>query len=428
MKFFDFFVDRAVATTLLTLGIALSGIMAFRLLPVSPLPQVDFPTISVQASLPGASPETMAATVAMPLERSLGRIAGVNEMTSQSTLGSTRITLQFELNRNIDGAARDVQAAINAARNLLPTGLPGNPTYRKANPADAPIMILSLTSDTMTLGQLYDAASSILAQKISQVEGIGQVSVGGSSLPAVRVEMNPSALHKYGIGTEDVRNAIAAANANRPKGIVEDDTHHWQIYANDQAKVAAEYLPLIVAYRNGALTTRSGKSLPKPITPENTAALFESYLKHLADLIPQKAGRLLPGIVALLDALKPRADLVLALLTGNLVRGAELKLTHYGLWDYFEFGAYSDDHFDRNELGHFARARATERHGIEFPPERIYVLGDTPHDIACARAIGAKAVAIATGQFSLAQLAEHSPDFLFDDLADVPAVVAALTL
>ena len=252
MKFFDFFVDRAVATTLLTLGIALSGIMAFRLLPVSPLPQVDFPTISVQASLPGASPETMAATVAMPLERSLGRIAGVNEMTSQSTLGSSRITLQFELNRNIDGAARDVQAAINAARTLLPTGLPSNPTYRKVNPADAPIMILSLTSDTMTLGQLYDAASSILAQKISQVEGIGQVSVGGSSLPAVRVEMNPSALHKYGIGTEDVRNAIAAANANRPKGIVEDDTHHWQIYANDQAKVAAEYLPLIVAYRNGA--------------------------------------------------------------------------------------------------------------------------------------------------------------------------------
>ena len=252
MKFLDFFVHRPVATTLLTLGIALSGILAFRLLPVSPLPQVDFPTISVQASLPGASPETMAATVAMPLERSLGRIAGINEMTSQSTLGSTRITLQFELNRNIDGAARDVQAAINAARTLLPTGLPSNPTYRKVNPADAPIMILSLTSDTMTRGQLYDAASSILAQKISQVDGIGQVSVGGSSLPAVRVEMIPSALHKYGIGTEDVRNAIAAANSNRPKGIVEDDTRHWQIYANDQAKVAAEYFPLIVAYRNGA--------------------------------------------------------------------------------------------------------------------------------------------------------------------------------
>ena len=252
MKFLDFFVHRPVATTLLTLGIALSGIMAFRLLPVSPLPQVDFPTISVQAALPGASPETMAATVAMPLERSLGRIAGVNEMTSQSTLGSTRITLQFELNRNIDGAARDVQAAINAARTLLPTGLPSNPTYRKVNPADAPIMILSLTSDTMTRGQLYDAASSILAQKLAQVDGIGQVSVGGSSLPAVRVELIPSALHKYGIGTEDVRSAIAAANANRPKGMVEDKSRHWQIYANDQAREAAEYLPLIVAYRNGA--------------------------------------------------------------------------------------------------------------------------------------------------------------------------------
>jgi multidrug efflux pump len=252
VKFLDFFVHRPVATTLLTLGIAMSGVMAFRLLPVSPLPQVDFPTISVQAALPGASPETMAATVAMPLERSLGRIAGINEMTSQSTLGATRITLQFDLNRNIDGAARDVQAAINAARTLLPTGLPSNPTYRKVNPADAPIMILSLTSDTMTRGQLYDAASSILAQKLSQVEGIGQVTVGGSSLPAVRVEMIPSALHKYGIGTEDVRNVIAAANANRPKGMVESDVRHWQIYANDQAREAAEYFPLIIAYRNGA--------------------------------------------------------------------------------------------------------------------------------------------------------------------------------
>ncbi|HZF23754.1 MAG TPA: efflux RND transporter permease subunit, partial [Burkholderiales bacterium] len=241
-----------MATTLLTLGIALSGVMAFQLLPVSPLPQVDFPTISVQASLPGASPETMAATVATPLERALGRIAGITEMTSSSSLSSTRITLQFDLDRNIDGAARDVQAAINAARALLPTGLPSNPTYRKVNPADAPIMILSLTSESMTRGQMYDAASSILAQKLSQLKGIGQVSVGGSSLPAVRVELLPSALHKYGIGTEDVRSAIAAANANRPKGMVEDGVRHWQIYANDQARQAAEYLPLIIAYRNGA--------------------------------------------------------------------------------------------------------------------------------------------------------------------------------
>ncbi len=246
------FIDRPVATTLLTLGVALAGAIAFRLLPVSPLPQVDFPTISVQASLPGASPETMAATVATPLERSLGRIAGVTEMTSSSSLGNARVTLQFDLSRDIDGAARDVQAAINAARALLPTGMPSNPTYRKVNPADAPIMILALTSGTLTQGQMYDAASTILAQKLSQVDGVGQVTVGGSSLPAVRVELNPAALNKYGVGVEDVRTALATANANRPKGAVEDGDRHWQIYANDQAKTAAEYLPLIVAYRNNA--------------------------------------------------------------------------------------------------------------------------------------------------------------------------------
>jgi len=246
------FIERPVATTLLTAGVALAGALAFQLLPVSPLPQVDFPTISVQASLPGASPETMAATVATPLERSLGRIAGVTEMTSNSSLGNARVTLQFELSRDIDGAARDVQAAINAARALLPSSLPNNPTYRKVNPADAPIMILALTSATMTQGQMYDAASTILAQKLSQVDGVGQVTVGGSSLPAVRVELNPTALNKYGIGVEEVRTAIAAANANRPKGMVEEGDRMWQIYANDQAKTAAEYLPLIVAYRNGA--------------------------------------------------------------------------------------------------------------------------------------------------------------------------------
>jgi multidrug efflux pump len=245
------FIERPVATTLLTLGIALAGGIAFRLLPVSPLPQVDYPTISIQASLPGASPETMAATVATPLERSLGRIADITEMTSSSSLGSTRITLQFDLSRDIDGAARDVQAAINAARDLLPTGLPSNPTYRKVNPADAPIMILTLTSDTMTQGQMYDAASTIVAQKLSQISGVGQVSVGGSSLPAVRVELNPVSLNKYGIALEDVRAVLASANANRPKGSVEDGDRHWQIYANDQAKTAAEYMPLIIAYRNG---------------------------------------------------------------------------------------------------------------------------------------------------------------------------------
>ena len=246
------FIERPVATTLLTLGIALAGAIAFRLLPLSPLPQVDYPTISVSARLPGASPETMAATVATPLERALGRIAGITELTSSSSLGSTRVVLQFDLDRDIDGAARDVQAAINAARTLLPTGLPNNPTYRKVNPADAPIMILTLTSDTLTQGQMYDAASTILAQKLSQVQGIGQVSVGGSSLPAVRVELNPVTLNKYGIGLETVRAAIVATNANRPKGTVEDGERHWQILANDQAKKAADYLPLIVSYRNGA--------------------------------------------------------------------------------------------------------------------------------------------------------------------------------
>ena len=246
------FIDRPVATTLLTIGVVLAGAVAFRLLPVSPLPRVDLPTISVSASLPGASPETMAATVAMPLERSLGLIAGVTEMTSTSALGSTRIVLQFDLDRDINGAARDVQGAINAARSSLPTGLNGNPSYRKVNPADAPIMILALTSETMTQGQMYDAASTIIAQKLSQLEGVGQVQVGGSSLPAVRVEINPQALYKYGIGFEDVRTALASANANRPKGVVEEGARNWQIDANDQAKTAREYLPLIVAYRNGA--------------------------------------------------------------------------------------------------------------------------------------------------------------------------------
>ncbi|MFL9923382.1 efflux RND transporter permease subunit [Herbaspirillum lusitanum] len=246
------FIKRPIATTLLTIGIALAGMVAFRLLPVSPLPQVDYPTISISASLPGASPETMAATVATPLERALGAIAGVTEMTSTSSQNSSRITLQFELTRDIDGAARDVQAALNAARSLLPTGMPSSPSYRKVNPADAPIMILALTSNTMTQGQMYDAADSILAQKLSQVRGIGQVSVGGSSQPAVRIELNPTALNKYGIGSADVRTAVAATNANRPKGILEDGDRNWQIYANDQAKTAAEYAPLIVSYRNGS--------------------------------------------------------------------------------------------------------------------------------------------------------------------------------
>ena len=246
------FIARPVATTLLTLGVALAGTVAFYQLPVSPLPQTDFPYISVSASLPGASPETMAATVATPLERALGRIAGVTEITSSSSLGSTQVTLEFELSRDINGAARDVQAAINAARSQLPTALPSNPTYRKMNPADAPIMLLALTSETLSQGQLYDIASTILAQKISQVSGVGQVTVGGSSLPAVRVELNPQAMAKAGIGPEDVRTAIVTGNANRPKGFIEEGERRWQIGANDQAKTAAEYLPLVIRQQDGA--------------------------------------------------------------------------------------------------------------------------------------------------------------------------------
>ena len=242
------FIQRPIATTLLSWAIILAGIIAYKWLPVAPLPQVDFPTISVSVKLPGASPETMAATVATPLERSLGKIAGVTEMTSSSSLGSSNITLQFDLARDIDGAARDVQAAINAASGLLPTGLPSRPAYRKVNPADAPMMILSLTSETLKKAQMYDAASTILAQKLSQLPGIGQVSVGGSSLPAVRIELNPSALQHYDLDYETVRSAIANHNVNRPKGLLDGPQQRWQIDANDQAKTAKEYLPIIVNY------------------------------------------------------------------------------------------------------------------------------------------------------------------------------------
>ncbi|MFI5021655.1 MAG: efflux RND transporter permease subunit [Alphaproteobacteria bacterium] len=246
------FIRRPVAATLLTLGVSLAGGVAFFLLPVAPLPQVDFPTISVQGSLPGGSPSVVATSVATPLERHLGQIADVTEMTSSSTVGSTRITLQFGLDRDINGAARDVQAAINAAHADLPASLRSNPTYRKVNPADAPIMILALTSSTLTQGQIYDAASSIMAQKLSQVDGIGQVTIGGSSLPAVRAELNPSALFKYGIGLEDVRAALASANAHSPKGSMDEGALRYQLYDNDQATKADQYRSLVVAYRNGA--------------------------------------------------------------------------------------------------------------------------------------------------------------------------------
>ncbi|MDE2183217.1 MAG: efflux RND transporter permease subunit [Alphaproteobacteria bacterium] len=252
MNFSRTFIERPVATTLLTMGLAIAGIVAYFLLPVAPLPSFDLPVIMVMAQMPGASPDTMSTSVTTPLERHLGSIADVDEMTSTSNAGSATIVLQFSSGRNIDGAARDVQAAINAARADLPASLRSNPTYRKLNPADQPVLILALTSDTLSPGQIYDSASSILQQKLSQVQGIGQVQIGGSSLPAVRVELNPRALFKYGIGLEDVRAALSAANANAPKGAVEDGSRRFQIYVNDQASQASEYKDLVVAYRNDA--------------------------------------------------------------------------------------------------------------------------------------------------------------------------------
>ncbi len=251
MNISAFFIRRPVATTLLTIAIALSGLAAFRILPVSPLPQVDFPTISVGAAMPGASPEVMAATVATPLERALGRIAGVTEITSSSTRGNTSIILQFDLSRDINGAAREVQSAISAARSMLPSALTTNPYYRKLNPADSPIMLIAITSEIYTRPQIYDTATTLLAQKIAQIEGVGDVSVGGGALPAVRVNVNPAQLGSYGVSLEDVRKTIVATNVNSPKGFVESAGHRWQVVANDQALKAQDYLPLVISYRGG---------------------------------------------------------------------------------------------------------------------------------------------------------------------------------
>jgi multidrug efflux pump len=259
------FIRRPVATTLLVVGVALAGAVAYSVLPVSPLPQVDFPTINVNASLPGASPETMASSVATPLERQFGRIASVSEMTSNSTLGGAGISLQFDLNRNIDAAARDVEAAINAARGYLPANLPNNPSYRKVNPADSPIFQLALTSDVLSRGQMYDYASTVIAQKVSQIRGVGQVTVYGAALPTVRIELNPMALNKYGIGLEDVRSVLANANANVPKGHFSNAERTWEVGANDQLFRTSDYAPLLVAYRNGS-----------PITLSNVADVVDS--------------------------------------------------------------------------------------------------------------------------------------------------------
>jgi len=246
------FIRRPVATTLLSVALLLAGVVAYRMLPVAPLPQVEFPVIQVQAMLPGASPETMASSVATPLERQFGRIAGVTEMTSTSLLGASTVVLQFDLSRNVDAAARDVQAAINAARSELPASLPSNPKYRKVNPADAPIMILALTSDVLQVGRMYDAADSILAQKLSQVEGIGQVIVGGGAKPAVRVRVDPERLSQIGLSLEQVRAALGTVNANSPKGELANGTTAWTLDATDQLFEADQYRPVIVAYQKGA--------------------------------------------------------------------------------------------------------------------------------------------------------------------------------
>src|SRR5471032_3169995 len=252
MSVAQLFIRRRIATTLLALGLGMAGLVAFFLLPVSPYPNIDIPTIAVSANMPGASPETMSSSVATPLERHLGAIAGVTEMTSRSTVTNTQVVLQFDISRDIDGAARDVQAAINAARADLPAALRSNPTYRKFNPSDFPIMILALTSKTLSPGQIYDQASNILQQRLSQVDGVGDVELNGASLPAIRIELNPRALFKYGIGLEDVRAAVSAANANSPKGDIQQQGQSFQVYANDNASLAADYQTLIVAYRNGA--------------------------------------------------------------------------------------------------------------------------------------------------------------------------------
>src|SRR5467141_708545 len=313
------FIARPVATTLLTLGIALAGFFAFLKLPVAPLPQVDFPTITVFAAMPGASPDVMAASVATPLERHLGVIADVSEMTSENTVGQTRIILQFGLDRNIDGAARDVQAAINAARADLPTSLRQNPTHRKANPADAPMVILAMTSDTLSPGQIYDTAATIVQQALSQIDGIGQVVISGSSLPAVRVELNPLALFKYAIGLEDVRAALASANAHSPKGAVEDGDRRLQIYTNDKANHAEDYRPLVIAYRDGAAVRLSDVAEVED-SVENVRAIGLANGKPAVVVILRRQ----PG-ANIIDTVE-RVKAVLPLLEASIPRAIDVEL------------------------------------------------------------------------------------------------------
>lgn len=320
MNFSGPFVRRPVATTLLTLAILIAGIFAFNLLPVAPLPEMDFPTISVQANLPGASPETMAAAVAAPLEQFLGRIPSVAELTSSSSLGVTKITLQFELGRDINAATRDVQAAINAARALLPSDLPNYPTARKINPADAPIMIVALTSPVLSQGKLYDLASTRLAPRLSQVPGIGQVVIGGSSLPAIRVELDARALSHYGIGLDEVRATLVAANSNRPKGWVETDKTSWYIQTNSQLREAADYLPLIIRYRQGAAIRLSDvANVIESVEDKRNAGTVNGYPSVLLMLYREPGANIIEAV--------DRVRLLIPKLTSALPKNVHVSIT-----------------------------------------------------------------------------------------------------
>lgn len=316
MKFFTLFIMRPVGTALLCAAMVLTGGLAYFFLPVAPLPQFDFPMISVSASLAGASPETMASSVATPLEQSLGAIAGISEMSSRSTEGSTRISLVFDMDKDINGAARDVQAAINAARSMLPSSLRSNPTYRKVNPASSPVMVLALTSKTSTQGRLYDLASTVLGQKVSQVPGVGEVQVGGSSLPAIRVSLNPQALTNAGVSLDEVRTALSNANTMRPNGVVENDQYHWQVSSGGQLNKAAQYRPLIVAWRDGS-----------PIRVQDVATVEDSVedLFNTGFLNDQRAVLLVirrqadANIIETVDAIRNQLPAFEALLPADVV-------------------------------------------------------------------------------------------------------------
>ncbi|GAB2885838.1 efflux RND transporter permease subunit [Paralcaligenes ginsengisoli] len=315
MRFLALFIMRPVATTLLSLALVLTGALAFGLLPVSPLPQVDYPMISVSASMPGASPETMASSVATPLEQALGSIAGVTDMSSRSTEGSTRVSLQFDLSRDINSAARDVQAAINASRTLLPSSLRSNPTYHKVNPASAPIMVLALTSPTVTQGQLYDMASTILAQKLAQVSGVGEVDVGGSSLPAIRIDLNPQALNSAGVALDDVRTALVNANGLRPNGMVENDQYHWLLNSGDQLTQSAQYRPLIVAWRNGAPIRLSDVATVTDSVEDLFNAGFFNNQKAISLIVRRQSDA---NIIETVDAIRAQIPSFQAMLPANV--------------------------------------------------------------------------------------------------------------